>query len=170
MNHRFHRCALAVAAAALALVAGCSAGSSHPAAQAASENPNAPDATLVAMVACFRAHGLPTFPDPVFDPTDGRWHLANERPQITPQVEQACASVMPQATPAVAIPSGQLHDLLNFATCVRAHGMPRFPDPGVDGVFHGLGTTLKTDPVARSASTACSRYLASSGGNIQVGN
>src|SRR5262245_66440446 len=59
------------------------------------ENPNVPDATLVQMISCFRAHGLPNFPDPVYDPNDGRWHLPNERPDITPDVRQACASVMP---------------------------------------------------------------------------
>lgn len=164
------RVAVALAMAAIAFVAGCTAAAGRSGSASTSENPNSPDATIVAMIACFRAHGLPAFPDAVFDPDDGRWHLANERPNITPQVEQACASVIPHSTPAKAIPSGQLHDLLNYAKCMRAHGMPDFPDPAVDGVFHGVESNLKTDPVAQSANTACQQFLASSGGNLQVGN
>jgi len=171
MCHQIRRSAMVLlAVATLALVGGCSGGAAHPTAHQAPENVNSPDTTLVAMIACFRSHGLASFPDPVFDPNDGRWHLANQRPDITPQVQRACASVIPHASPAPAIPSAQLRDLLNYAKCVRAHGVPEFPDPGADGVFRGLGTTMKTDPRIRSASGACERYLASSGGSIQTGD
>ena len=166
MWNRFGRAARAVAV--VALVAGCTAHSAHPSSPKP-ENANSPDATLVAMISCFRAHGLPSFPDPVFDPNDGRWHLANERPTITAQVEQACAAVIPHPTPPAPLPSGQLHDLLNYAKCMRAHGLPDFPDPTADGVFHGLGFELKTNPLDRAADTACEQYLASSGGHIQIG-
>jgi len=136
------------------------------------EDPNSPDATIVAMIDCFRAHGLPNFPDPAYDPSDGRWHLPNERPDITVQVQQACASVMPHQVPGTPIPTAQLHDLLGYAACMRAHGMPNFPDPGADGVFHGTQQTIgsKTDPAANAASAACEQFLASSGGHIQVSN
>ncbi|HEY2670350.1 MAG TPA: hypothetical protein VGJ07_08230 [Rugosimonospora sp.] len=125
---------------------------------------------IMRVINCYRAHGLPNYPDPTYDPGDGRWHYPNERPALTGQVRQACASVMPQATPASPIPSGQLADLLKFASCVRAHGAPDWPDPGVDGVFRSDSVLdVKGDPGTRSAVAACDQYLASSGGNISVG-
>lgn len=111
------------------------------------EDPNSPDATLVAMIECFRANCLPNFRDAVYDPGDGRWHLPNERPDITIEVQQACASVMPQRQPPSPIPSAQLHDLLDFAKCMRTHGMPNFPDPGIDGVFHGTRENLGSSSI-----------------------
>jgi hypothetical protein len=121
------------------------------------------------VINCYRAHGLPNYPDPTYDPGDGRWHYPIERPALTGQARQACASAMPQATPASPIPSAQLADLLKFASCVRAHGAPNWPDPGVDGVFRSDSVLdVKGDPSTRSAAAACDQYLASSGGNISV--
>jgi hypothetical protein len=160
---------VAVVIAALLLPVGCS-GRPHPSAspQSAREDPNAAPADLSQMIGCFRAHGLPGFPDPAYDPSDGRWHFANDSPPLTAQVRQACAAVMPPATPASPIPTAQLRDLLQYATCVRAHGLPDWPDPAVDGVFH-TSIDPKTDPGARAAMDACERYLASSGGKLSLG-
>jgi hypothetical protein len=160
---------VAVTVAALLLATGCSnrpAPSTAP--QSQRDNPNAAPDDLTAMIACFRAHGLPNFPDPAFDPRDGRWHFANNSPALTSAVRQACASVMPQATPASPIPTSQLNDLLNFAKCVRAHGMPDWPDPAVDGVFH-TSIDPKTDPGVSTAMDPCDQYLASSGGKLNLG-
>lgn len=160
---------VAVTMAALLLTAGCSgrpAPSASP--QSQREDPNAVPGDLTAMISCFRAHGLPNFPDPAYDPNDGRWHFADNSPALTSAVRQACASVMPQATPASPIPTTQLNDLLNFAKCVRAHGLPEWPDPAVDGVFH-TSIDLKTDSRAKAAMDPCQQYLASSGGGLSLG-
>lgn len=37
---------------------------------------------IEAVVACYRAHGDPGFPDPVYDPSDGRWHFAVARATV----------------------------------------------------------------------------------------
>lgn len=166
MTRRFRAAALLLAAATAAVVAGCS--TVRPAGSAGRrEDPNKPDATLVQMIQCFRAHGLPNFPDPVFDPNDGRWHLPNERPDITADVRQACASVMPHVTPASPIPSAQLHDLLQYAQCLRAHGVPAWPDPTVDGTFV-TDIDIKHDAAMQAASPACEKHLASSGGRLSI--
>src|SRR5579859_1401955 len=73
------------AAVALAL-AGCSHGT--PGARPR-ENPNSVSPDVAAMVACFRAHGMPDWPDPNYDPRDGRWHL--DGPPLKPETRQACA-------------------------------------------------------------------------------
>jgi hypothetical protein len=159
----------AVVVAALLLPVGCT-GRPHASASAASEreDPNTVPADFSQMIGCFRAHGLPGFPDPAYDPRDGRWHFADDSPPLSAQVRQACASVMPQSTPASPIPTAQLNDLLQYARCVRAHGMPDWPDPAIDGVFH-TSIDPKTDPRAVAAMQPCERYLAGSGGKLSLG-
>lgn len=166
---------LAVAAAvagAAVLAAGCSThsgpSSSNPP-QPMRQNPTAAPQDLTQAIACFRSHGLPDYPDPTFDPTDGRWHYPDIRPALTSRIRQACASVLPTVTPASPIPSAQLHDLLAFAGCMRAHGLPDWPDPGADGRFLFATPPAKSDPGVGAAGDACQRYLASSGGTIQTG-
>lgn len=158
-----------LAAAVVLLGAGCGGSPAGPgAAGPPRQDPNSAPEDLSREIACFRAHGLPDYPDPVYDPNDGRWHLPDIRPDLTGRVRDACASVMPQATPASPVPTAQLDDLLGFAGCMRAHGVTGWPDPGSDGVFH-TSINPKADPAARAAMPACERYLASSGGNIQIG-
>jgi hypothetical protein len=138
--------------------------------QSQRENPNVTSDEIMRVINCFRVHGLPNYPDPIYDPVDGRWHYPDQPPPLSSQVRQACASVMPQSTPASPIPTAQLNDLLNFAKCLRAHGIPDWPDPAVDGVFHpATPIDPKKDPNARSAVGACEQYLRSSGGAISQG-
>lgn len=151
----------------LALTGGC--GQDRPDTGAAAEqrqDPNSAPEDLTREIACFRAHGLPSYPDPVYDPNDGRWHLANERPSLTAAVRQACAAVMPQSTPASPIPTAQLQDLIQYARCLRTHGVPDWPDPDVGGSFH-TNINLKSD-ANRAALGACDKYLASSGGRLDI--
>jgi hypothetical protein len=154
--------ALGVAATVLAL-AGC--GTAKSLGGPARENPNHPPDDVAAMVACFRAHGMPNWPDPNYDPRDGRWHL--DGPPIKPETRQACASVIPHATPASPLPSAQFHDLLKYAQCIRANGVPGWPDPTVDGTFV-TDINPKTDAGFQAAQPACEKYLASSGGGLSV--
>jgi hypothetical protein len=160
------RTAAALAATAILALAGCSAGgTSSGSAGAHGGNPNSPDADLMQMVQCFRAHGMPEWPDPNYDPRDGRWHL--DGPPLKADTRQACAAVMPHATPASPVPSAQFHDLLRYAQCLRAHGVPNWPDPTVDGVFT-TDINPKTDPAVQAAEPECEKYLASSGGGYQI--
>jgi hypothetical protein len=159
--------AIAILAIVAAVAGGCGHDRPGNASAEQREDPNSAHEDLTREIACFRAHGLPSYPDPVFDPNDGRWHLANERPALTAAVRQACASVMPQSTPASPIPTTQLQDLIQYARCLRSHGVPDWPDPKVDGTFH-TNINLKSD-ANRPALAACDKYLASSGGTISLG-
>ena len=44
--------------------------------RASGTSSSTPDDATMAIVTCYRAHGDPSFPDPVYDPSDGRWHFA----------------------------------------------------------------------------------------------
>lgn len=122
---------LAVGLAVAAAAAGCGGG--HPA--PAAGNAQQPDVSTQQLIQCFRQHGVPNYPDAQFDPNDGRWHLPDHRPDLPPSAQQACAPLLPQITEGPRLPDTQFQQLVRFATCMRQHGFPDWPDPGVDGVF-----------------------------------
>ncbi len=164
--HRLIRAAVAAVGVVL-LLAGCSSGPGP--SQSRRENPDVKPDDIMRVINCFRAHGLPDFPDPAYDPNDGRWHYPGNQPTVPEETRRACASVMPHTTPASPIPSARLNDLLGYAKCMRAHGMPQWPDPAIDGTFRFVNPPSKGDPNLRAADAACSRYLVSSGGRISLG-
>src|ERR1700752_4251320 len=67
------RALLACASLLTAALAGRSAAAGTTSAATSSRTP---DDETMAIVTCYRAHGDPSFPDPVYDPGDGRWHFA----------------------------------------------------------------------------------------------
>ena len=151
--------------AASAVLAGCGSGGGS-AAGAAAQGAGTPDASTEAIVECYRAHGDPSFPDPVYDPSDGRWHFAIS-PGSAPQgTQQACQHLFPTVNPSPPVPQAQFRQLVRLAECVRQHGVPNWPDPDPDGAF-GLPPSLqqKTHAWAR-ASQACQRYMPSGGLNV----
>jgi hypothetical protein len=140
--------------------------SAHPAAGSAGPTQDASGRSeLEAVVQCLRAHGVPDFPDPVYDPSDGRWHYADYRPAIPQSAQQACQRLDPSAVNVSAsppVPQAQFAQLVRFADCMRQHGEPTWPDPLPDGVF-ALPPSLmqKGNPVGVHADSACQKYLPS---------
>ncbi len=133
--------AILVAGAALLLAVGCG---SPQVTGSAGTGP-------LAFSACVRAHGIPDYPDPTA--SGSRVELVNGRAIINgvtlresqSQVEgaqQACARSMGAGT-ASKPPSPQIQRAaLAYAQCMRAHGVPSFPDPtfahgGVQFADHG---------------------------------
>jgi len=45
--------------------------------------------------------------------------------------------------------------LLRYAACMRAHGLPRWPDPNAQGVFHVRSADAGTLTQAKRAFSAC---------------
>ncbi len=120
---------------------------------------------LEAVVQCLRAHGVPDFPNPVYDSSDGQWHYADYRATIPQRAQQACQHLDPSAvspSPTPPVPQAQFARLVRFADCMRRHGEPTWPDPRPDGAF-ALPRSLmrKGDPVGEHAFAACQKYLPS---------
>ena len=146
------------AVAVLVLLAACSSSPGRTAAtQAASSK-------AVAYSRCMRTHGVPDFPDPA-----GPAQL----PKVTPQqvgvssnrfqaAQRACA---PLLQPAQAQQPQIMTGLLNFARCMRAHGLPNWPDPTIDRngqpVFDISGIDPASPRVSRTAD-ACTHLLVQS--------
>jgi hypothetical protein len=155
--------ACAVTLAAGALLAGC--GTSKPATTTAAGG-GAPDANTSAIISCYRSHGDPGFPDPVYDPGDGRWHFAVSPNTAPASTRQACQHLFPSVSVSPPVPQAQFQQLVRLAECIRQHGVPNWPDPDPDGAY-GLPPALqkKTQAYARAA-IACQRLMPSGGLNV----
>jgi hypothetical protein len=136
--------ALALASAAL-LAAGCggkaSGGSTSP-------NAGSPPKSIVSAAykysSCMRHNGVTSFPDPQVVDQPGQHGLSIH---VTPglvsspsfqSARKACAGILPSPQNANAGPSAQqiaarVKGVLAFASCMRAHQVPTFPDPTSQG-------------------------------------
>ena len=153
--------------AASAMLAACGSAGSRPAAGSPGAGQGrSPDAQTAAIVQCYRTHGDPTFPDPVYDPSDGRWHYAISPNSAPASTRQACQRLMPNMTASPPVPQAQFQELVRLAQCIRQHGVPNWPDPDPDGAF-GLPPSLqKKTPAYARAAQACARLMPSGGLNV----
>lgn len=144
-------------------LAGCSAAAGG-ATRASGTSSSTPDDSTMAIVNCYRAHGDPSFPDPVYDPSDGRWHFAVSPGSAPASTQQACQHLFPSSNASPPVPQAQFQQLVRLAECLRQHGLPTWPDPDPDGSF-GLPPSLlgKKSPAWVQASDACARLMPSSG-------
>ena len=75
------------------------------------------------------------FPDPVYDPSDGRWHFAISPGSAPASTQQACQHLFPSSNASPPVPQAQFQQLVRLAECIRQHGVPNWPDPDPDGSF-----------------------------------
>ena len=158
---------LAAALACLALVA---AACSSPASPGTGADPahGSNEQSALAFSRCMRAHGITGFPDPdsqgnlalpksgpgtKFDPKSPQFKAANN----------ACKSLMPGGSMDPAQQAAARAQALKYAECMRAHGIPDFPDPNNQGNFDfavpkGSGSGLDPhNPRFQAANQACQR-------------
>ena len=156
--------ACAVMLAASAALAGCGAASRPPA--GGTQAAGTADSSITTLIQCYRQHGDPAFPDPTYDPSDGRWHFAVSPNSAPASTRAACQRLMPNMTASPPVPQAQFQQLVRLAECIRQHGVPAWPDPDPDGAY-GLPRSLqqKTPAFARAA-TACQRLMPSGGLNV----
>jgi hypothetical protein len=86
----------------------------------------------VKFAGCMRAHGVPNFPDPSASGGIGITPGSGLDPQSPAfqAAQKACGKLLPGGGPgARKPPEAQFQAGLAFARCMRAHGLPRFPDP-----------------------------------------
>jgi hypothetical protein len=172
-----------LAAAALGVtVAGCSSGPSSPTALTAGSQPTStsapvgasgssgpsPLAQAVAYSQCMRSHGAPSFPDPVQTPDGGygyRTRGIDPNSAAFQGALQACKALpSPWSSTGRQLSAVQQQAWLNWAHCIRAHGLPNFPDPTFSGSeVHDSGVGSNS-PQLQSAMDACKSQRPSVGG------
>lgn len=97
---------------------------------------------LVKFAQCMRTHGEPEFPEP----SEGGIHIEshnghgpNPESSQFQAAEKACSKYAPsKIAPSPAQQKEHEEQALKFSTCMRAHGVPNFPDPK----FSGGGTRV----------------------------
>jgi len=121
---------------------------------------------------CIRQHGIPGFPDPTLNSAGqvifNKTQLATAPQAVVNLALEACRGALAQAGiqaghrhgPGGAPTSAQLRQLLAFARCMRAHGLPAFadPDPATGELLLPPGFT-KNSPVVERATQACRSQL-----------
>jgi hypothetical protein len=121
--------AVITATAAAALLSACGSG---PTATAANAGGSTTSASVAAWIACIHTHGVPNYPGPdsrgdipkiksgqQVGVSDAQLHAASD----------ACQALWPYHAPTQAQTEQQLVNDLKFARCMRASGLPNFPDP-----------------------------------------
>jgi hypothetical protein len=175
-GHR--RLAVPLAAAVLAVLAACSSGGAHATAHATTSGTTSSGGSDQQRgleigrqySQCARAHGQPNFPDPELNngkldfrgPANDQGNLKN----AASAVQGACAAILNQLPASMrnsqqAVTADDLRHELQFAQCMRQHGMPEWPDPKSDGSFPIVGTPLEAEGKSQrfmTAAAACKQY------------
>ena len=158
-----------------AVVSGCGSSASDPTGTGIGNNTAANLQQEVKFSQCMRANGVSTFPDP--NPSgqltiDG---IANGSSLDTKsatfqQAMSACKDLEPPGFTGQTRSAQQQAAALKFATCMRANGVPDFPDPTADGplidttrIPSMAGKDPRSDPGFTAATRACRDLLAAAG-------
>lgn len=163
LRHASASVALAVGAAVLGISA-CGGGGPIASAQTGSQ----PGPGAVTFAKCMRGHGVPQFPDPGASPGAGSSIsiLGASLPPTTdikaPAFQSALNTCMKQflaAHPRPPMSAAAKAGFLRFSRCMRAHGVPNFPDPtfsptGSVGIGPGPGTDVNS-PAFQHAQQVC---------------
>jgi hypothetical protein len=76
-----------------------------------------------------RSHGVPNFPDPSPGGPSVVPNWINTQAPAFQFAQKACAKYLGASTSHESASEGSKLELLNLAKCMRAHGLPSFPDP-----------------------------------------
>jgi hypothetical protein len=124
-------------------------------------------ASPLAYSKCMRSHGVLDFPEPNSQGNTvingGPGSDLNPGSPVFQAASRACAAYQPPGpTPAQEVK--MLAQALKFSQCMRAHGLPNFPDPkvlnGGIGIRIGPGTGLDpSSPQFQAAQQACLKLL-----------
>jgi len=155
MREARHPAVLAAVLAGTAVLAVACGGSAKPASAALTNYQKA-----LAYSQCMRSHGEPGFPDPQ---SNGNLLINAQKDHLNgallSKASKACQHLMPLAPPMTAAQRQKVTAAaLKFVACMRAHGLPTFPDPQVNSRGIELEIPQGVAPnsaVLRNAQQAC---------------
>ncbi len=109
---------------------------------------------------CMRSHGLTDFPDPTVG-SNGlpSWFGARNQAPAYKAADQVCKKDLPDIGPHTSAEKATANRAaLKYATCMRSHGVPDFPDPSGQGVIqinNATGVLEQSSPAFQKAEAAC---------------
>ena len=147
-------------------VTGCG-GSSH---HQGRVGPYGPASSPVALSKCMRANGLSNFPDPSAGPGGGVGFnglfvegdgglvvdgITFKGPALA-RAKEGCSVYLPPSGPPPQPSAAQKAQAVTFARCMRANGVPNFPDPIFNGGAAQKALAINPNsPAVRHAVQAC---------------
>jgi hypothetical protein len=164
-RRRARLCRAGLAAAVLALTGllatACGGGSSPAAASGGGGGGGSPPMQAqLAYAKCMRAHGVPDFPDP---DSNGNGFTGEPTGSQVTAADHVCHHLLNAGAPlSPAQWQHYLGQLVQYARCMRAHGLPDFPDPHTTGGGTGVtfsGNIARNSPQYQSANQACQHLL-----------
>jgi hypothetical protein len=150
--------AASAAAAAVVLLAACGSSSSDKPAPAAGRQ------QALEFAKCMRKNGVPDFPDPdASGEFRGQGHEQQDNPRFR-DAQQACRDLAPGGTHEQNLGSPAfVEQEREFAQCIRANGVPDFPDPDASGEFRGQSHEQQDNPKFQAAQQVCQSKLPGGG-------
>ena len=119
--------------------------------------------------ACMRAHGVPNFPDANSNggiAIEANSGLDPSSPQFQ-AAQKTCQKLAPNGgkAPSAAEQAKAQEQALKFSACMRAHGVPNFPDPKFSGGMTQISIDAKNggidpgSPIFQSAQKTCQKLM-----------
>jgi hypothetical protein len=145
---------IAVAVLAAATMPGCGSTRQHGGSTNAS-------ASGIRFSRCMRSNGVPNFPDP----GPGGYQLdrlgINQQSPAYQSAFNTCEKDLPPSEPSPPVPASVRRQELALANCMRAHGVPNFPDPNANGdiQFPVTSPIPRSPAFQRAQSGPCRNYL-----------
>jgi hypothetical protein len=155
------RCFCLVAAAGVVLlVSACGGSPENRVAGSAQQN------RAIAFAQCMRSHGVPNWPDPnstgVFDKSKLTSQRLGASASRVRSAQTACGHLLPNGggPPSPAQLLQVKRQALQFSQCVRAHGVPNFPDPDGTGRIPDPASVGidQGSPKFEAANQACGKF------------
>jgi hypothetical protein len=128
--------------------------------------PAAGQEQALAFARCIRSNGVPDFPDP---DANGQFRGVAHEQEGNPRfqaAQEACRDLAPGGEHENLGDPAFVEQAREFAQCIRANGVPDFPDPDAAGRFLGASHEQESDPKLRAAMEVCRQKLPG-GGNHQ---
>jgi hypothetical protein len=141
------------------------------------QNPRDTQAAALRFAKCMRANGLPNFEDPKV--SDGGLAIAlpdGVSPDKADKANQKCKKYLPNGGVPPKLNPQELERQRQFAKCMRANGVPDFPDPqangggiridkksGSGGANAGTSKVGPGNPTFDKAQRACAKYAPKGG-------
>ncbi|HLJ99896.1 MAG TPA: hypothetical protein VKU39_08320 [Streptosporangiaceae bacterium] len=109
---------------------------------------------------CMRSHGVPDFPDP---DSGGNFNLPSAVSSQETAANQVCNHLLNVGTQLSAAQTQHaLRQLVRYARCMRAHGVPNFPDPQITSGGIGVPGGFTFDTAGRDLDQKSPHYQAAS--------
>jgi hypothetical protein len=125
---------------------------------------------MVAYAQCMRTNGVPEFPEPteghlLIHSSDHNGHVTGVNPKSAQfqAAQKVCGKLLPEGGTLSSAQQAKVQEsALKFSQCMRAHGVPNFPDPNFSG--GGVKMTLRaggangidpSSPQFRAAQKTC---------------